>query len=99
MKSYIKNDELDTSIKKIRMYQNSLDLDYERIERNLREMLYYFDTKNKEKFDLLNEEISNKNNVICTMHHQYIEVLDKTVQNYIELARKVAEDFKNGDLK
>ena len=82
MDSFINNEQLELSIKKVRMYKQALDLDLEEIEKNMRELLYFFDTKNKKSFETLNLEIRNKNRVVNRLNDGYLVVLEKTLYHY-----------------
>ncbi len=94
MDSFINNEQLELSIKKVRMYKQALDLDLEEIEKNMRELLYFFDTKNKKSFETLNLEIRNKNRVVNRLNDGYLVVLEKTLNHYNETALLVAKSFE-----
>ncbi len=94
MNHFINNEELEVSIKKIKMYKNALDLDLEEIEKHLKELLYFFDTKNKNRFEALNLEIYNKNRIVNRINYGYQVVLEQTLRRYDELALKVSKSFE-----
>ena len=94
MDSFINNEQLELSIKKVRMYKQALDVDLEEIEKNMRELLYFFDTKNKKSFETLNLEIRNKNRVVNRLNDGYLVVLEKTLSHYNETALTVAKSFE-----
>ena len=94
MDSFINNEQLELSIKKVRMYKQALDLDLEEIEKNMRELLYFFDTKNKKSFETLNLEIRNKNRVVNRLNDGYLVVLEKKLNHYNETALLVAKSFE-----
>lgn len=94
MDSFINNEQLELSIKKVRMYKQALDLDLEEIEKNMRELLYFFDTKNKKSFETLNLEIRNKNRVVNRLNDGYLVVLEKTLSHYNETALMVTKSFE-----
>lgn len=91
----INEEQLEISNKKIKLYKNEIDLDLEDIENNLKNMIYYFDTNNRDNFEDINYEIENKNKVINNMNNGYLYVLETTLNNYRETAREVANSFKN----
>ncbi len=94
MESFINNEQLELSIKKVRMYKNALDLDLEEIEKYMRELLYFFDTKNKKSFENLNLEIKNKNRTINRINYGYQVVLEKTLTHYNDTASIVTKSFE-----
>ncbi len=94
MDSFINNEQLELSIKKVRMYKQALDLDLEEIEKNMRELLYFFDTKNKKSFETLNLEIRNKNRVVNRLNDGYLVVLEKTLSHYNETALRLQNLLK-----
>lgn len=93
--SYMDEAEMEKTLKKLRMYKNSLDLIKEDMERNLTNLEENYDTSNKKTFVNKSFEYKSKNIVIEKLFTNNIYVLDKNLENYRLATKTVVDIFKN----
>ena len=91
----IENENLETSIKKLKMYKNSLDLNYEEIINNLEKLNCDFETENKVEFQNKQEECRKKGKVLNKIQNDNIYVLERSIEIYKETAERVANKFED----
>lgn len=95
MTNYIQETELETSIKKIEMYKNSLNILLDEITKTLDQLNYEFRTNNTKTFQDFQTELVNKGNTFNNVFNNNLYVLRKNLEMYKTISQEVANSFNN----
>lgn len=98
---YIQNDEIELKSKKISMYSNSEDFCFKKIANKFNMMVDYYRTSNMNAIYGLNVALNDKMNAFINIHRGYSYVLDKTKENYynmaIQMTNKTSDIYTGGN--
>ena len=95
MDNFLNVDEMNVVIDNLEIYRNDESLNSDDIKNTLTNINHYYKTDNTKQFIDLDQEFITKMNTIIKLHDMNITTLKKTVQTYVETAKKVSESFSN----
>lgn len=93
MASVMDTEQMNISIKKIKMYKDQESINFESIDNQLININNNYTTKNSQCLEALQFEISNKLSTITKKHNTNIFVLNENLNKYINTKIKVENEF------
>ncbi len=88
-------EKMNTTIDKIKIYKNQIDINLNNISENFKSTSYYYNTSNTEKLTNLQEQLKEKFNVIRQIHENDINYLMKKVDSYNKTSMTVSQMFED----